>query len=298
MDNDAMTILMTGATGYLGSNILRQLVKDGKHKVIVLKRSFSNTFRINGDQEKIIFYNIDEINIEKIFIDNKIDLILHCATDYGRKSINPLQIIEANLILPVKLLEFGRKHETRCFINTDTILDKRINHYSLSKKQFRDWLWSYKSDMVCINVELEHFYGSGDDKTKFVSHIVDSMIRNVEEINLTLGEQKRNFVYIDDVVGAFMTIINKVNCSRKEFYEYQIGSDEAVSIREFVLLIKEVVGNDKTVLNFGALPYRENEVMECAVDVSKIKELGWSARQTIESGLRKMIKQEITNLNN
>lgn len=292
-----MTILMTGATGYLGSNILKQLVREGAHRVIVLKRSSSNTFRIEENLEGITCYNIDEVEIEKIFIENKIDFILHCATDYGRKSVNPLQIIEANLILPVRLLEFGRRYGARGFINTDTILDKRINHYSLSKKQFRDWLWSYKNDLICINVELEHFYGPGDDKTKFVSYIADSLIKKADKIDLTLGEQKRDFVYIDDVVRAFLVIINHADSLDKGFYEYQIGSDTAVPIREFVSLMKKIAGNSETVLNFGALPYRENEVMQCTVDVSEIKKLGWSAQETVESGLRKMIEQEINNLN-
>ncbi len=297
LNKERKVVLLTGATGYLGSNILKSLMTDNNYSLVVLRRSFSNTFRIKDYLDKITFYNLDEIDIEKVFSENQIDIILHCATDYGRKNANPLQIIEANLILPIKLLELGAKHGVKCFINSDTILDKRINHYSLSKKQFKDWLLSYKKNLVCINVALEHFYGPGDDKTKFVSYVVDCLINKVEKIDFTKGEQKRDFIYIDDVVDAFLKIISHSENLKNGFYEYQVGSDNAVTIKEFILMVQEIIGNEKTLLNFGALPYRENEVMECVADVSEIKKIGWSCRYSLSEGLKKMIEQELINSN-
>lgn len=289
------TILITGATGYLGSNILNTIINKGGYKIIFLKRSFSNTFRINKVIDNVAVYNLDEVDIEKIFQDNQIDIILHCATDYGRKIIDPMQIIEANLVLPIKLLECGRKHNVKSFINTDTVLDKRISHYSLSKKQFRDWLLSYKKDMVCINVELEHFYGPGDDKTKFVSYVADLLTRNADKIDLTLGEQKRDFVYIDDIVQAFLKIISHTQGLENGFYEFQVCSGQEITIRELVLMMKDIIGNHKTLLNFGSVPYRENEAMVSSADASEIKKLGWSAKYTLEDGLKKMIEIELVN---
>lgn len=289
------TILITGATGYLGSNILNTIIKIGGYKIVVLKRSFSNTFRINKVIDSVVVYNLDEVEIEKVFQDNQIDIILHCATDYGRKVVDPMQIIEANLVLPIKLLECGRKYKVKSFINTDTVLDKRISHYSLSKKQFRDWLVSYKKDMVCINIELEHFYGPGDDKTKFVSYISGLLINNADKIDLTLGEQKRDFVYIDDVVQAFLKIISHAKSLENGFYEFQVCSGQEITIKDLILLMRDIIGNHKTLLNFGAVPYRENEAMISSADASEIKKLGWSAEYTLEAGLKKMIEAELTN---
>lgn len=289
------TILMTGATGYLGSNILNSIVKMGGYKVVVLKRSFSNTFRIDNVIDNVVVYNLDEVEIEKIFKENQIDIILHCATDYGRKVVDPMQIIEANLVLPIKLLECGRKHGVKSFINTDTVLDKRISHYSLSKKQFRDWLLSYKKDMVCINVELEHFYGPGDDKTKFVSYVADLLTKNADKIDLTPGEQKRDFIYIDDVVQAFLKIISHTQRLENGFYEFQVCSEQEITIKELILMMKGLIGNHKTLLNFGTVPYRENEAMVSSADASEIRKLGWSAKYTLEEGLKKMIEAELAN---
>jgi len=284
-------ILLTGGTGYLGSKILKQLVDNG-YDIILLKRSFSNPVRIKEYINKITTYNIDLVPLDTIFRENTIDTIVHCATNYGREENNPLHVIEANLLLPLKLLELSKKYHVKSFINTDTILDKRINYYSLSKKQFKDWLFMYKRDYTCINVALEHFYGSGDDPTKFVTYIVQNLLKNVDSIDLTKGEQQRDFIYIDDAVNAFVKIINSLDNFSQDFYEFEIGTNHPISIKEFVELAKKLSGNKHTFLNFGALPYRENEVMNYNVKISEISKLGWKCNSTIEEGLKKMIELE------
>ena len=284
-------ILLTGGTGYLGSKILKQLVDNG-YNIILLKRSFSNSVRIKEYINKIISYDIDLFPLERIFSENTIDTIVHCATNYGRGENDPLHVIEANLLLPLKLLELGKKYHVKSFINTDTILDKRINYYSLSKKQFKDWLIVYKQDYTCVNVLLEHFYGAGDDSTKFVTYIIHNLLKNVDKIDLTRGEQKRDFIYIDDVVDAFVKIINSLDNFNRDFYEFEIGTNHPLSIKQFVELAKQLSGNKHTLLNFGALPYRENEVMNYNVNTSEISKLGWKCNSTVEEGLKKMIELE------
>ncbi len=290
------TILLTGATGYLGSNLLQALLARSDYRVIVLKRSFSNTFRISNCLDYVTAYNLDEVELESVFRDNQVDLILHCATDYGRKNVNPLQVVEANLILPLKLMEIGIKYGVKGFINTDTILDKRINHYSLSKKQFKDWLISYRNELICINVVSEHFYGPGDDKTKFVSFVIDSYLRRVAKIELTLGEQKRDFIYIDDMVDAFIKIIDYAFTLSNGFYEFQTGSEQVTTVKDLVQMIGTILDNKITYPDFGALPYRENEVMECVADTTELKKLGWQPQNSLLAGLQKTIKQELNNL--
>ena len=285
------TILLTGGTGFLGSNLLKHLVEKN-YNVILLKRSFSNIFRIREYQNKISSYDSDLVSLETIFSENNIDKIVHCATNYGRRDNEPLQIIEANLLLPLRLLELGKNHQTRCFINTDTILDKRINYYSLSKKQFKEWLSAYNKDLICINVALEQFYGPGDDETKFVTHIVHNLLNNIDQIDLTKGEQKRDFIYIDDTVDAFIKIIEEFNNQNNGFYEFEIGSNNPVSIRDFVELTKKLTHNTNTKLNFGAIPYRENEVMNCNANTSEISKLGWKPKNELIDGLKKMIDIE------
>jgi CDP-paratose synthetase len=285
------TILMSGATGFLGSNILKILLKRN-YKVVILKRSFSDVWRIKDIIKEVKYFNLGEISIEDIFQNVDVDIILHCATNYGRGETDLFNVIEANLLMPLRLLEIGKKNGVKCFINTDTILDKRVNYYSLSKSQFKSWLEMNSDNLICINVLLEHFYGPFDDKTKFVSLVVDKLLSDAERIDFTKGEQKRDFIYIDDVVGAFSKILDNAFNLKKGFYNYEIGTNDPVEIKQFVKMIQKISGNSKTKLNFGAIPYRKNEVMVSKVDVTEITKLGWKPRYSLKEGLAETIKKE------
>lgn len=286
------TILMTGATGFLGSNILKQLLLKRGYEIIILKRSFSNVWRIKDIIKEIRYFNLGENSVEDIFRNMDIDVILHCATHYGRKETDIFNVIEANLLMPLRLLEIGKKNGVKCFINTDTILDKRINYYSMSKNQFKSWLEMNSDNLICINVLLEHFYGPFDDKTKFTAFVIDKLLNNAEQIDFTKGEQKRDFIYINDVVTAFNKILDTAFNFKNGFYNYEIGTGKAVEIRQFVKMIKNISGNSKTNLNFGTIPYRKNEIMVSKVDVTEITKLGWKSRYSLKEGLSETIKKE------
>jgi nucleoside-diphosphate-sugar epimerase len=282
---------MTGATGFLGSTLLRRLMHEG-YEITILKRSFSNTHRINDLLPQVQCFDLDKIDIPGIAQRVKAHYIIHCATDYGRKNISIPEVIQTNLLLPASLLALREEFGCKCFVNTDTIIDKRVSVYSKSKNQFREWLEYFSKEIVAVNVALEHFYGAGDDKSKFISMVMDKLLSNHDEINLTAGEQLRDFIYIDDVVEAFVLILKHVQSANNGFYNFEIGTNELFSIRSVVELIKDFTGNTATRLNFGALPYRDNELMASAVNTENIRKLGWIPKYQFADGLKYTIANE------
>jgi len=289
------TVLLTGGTGFLGSSLLVKLLDRG-YRIVVLARPHSSTTRLAGVLDRITIHRIGQCDLDDIFSKEKIDIIVHCATDYGRNQKDPTPLLEANLMLPLHLLQLGIKHKVPCFINTDTILDKRVNFYSLSKSQMKEWLRVFSGEITSINVALEHFYGPGDNDSKFVTYVIHRIVDNDAEIDLTPGEQKRDFIYIDDVVSAFLCIIEQSETLEKGFHHFEIGSGNSIEIRKFVTLVKELAENECSHLNFGALAYRENEVMDSEVDLSAIHRLGcWWPRFSLEEGLQMTIKWEREN---
>ncbi|MAJ43561.1 MAG: epimerase [Candidatus Marinimicrobia bacterium] len=286
-----MKLLVTGPTGFLGYHLCKSLVKTDLEIVAISRNPPPLERQVNS--KKISYISLSEINIDRFIKSSNFKGVIHCATNYGRDD-KTLDTLQTNLTFPLSILLSSIKANVSFFINTDTILDKRVNSYSLSKNQFLDWLYYFQNKICCLNLSLEHFYGPGDSDGKFTSFIIRELINNVETIRLTQGKQKRDFIYIADVVSAFECIIKNINNFKKgSIHELQIGSGENTSIYDFVNLAKEITLNYNTMLDFGAIPYRENEVMESEVDLKLISSLGWKPKVSLKKGLELTIAGEL-----
>ena len=177
------TILLTGGTGFLGSHLLKSLVSKG-HKVGVLIRSTSNTYRIEHLKPNVQFYNIDKVTLRKVFEEFNPNIIVHTACAYDRKNTKMSTIVETNVLFGIQLLQEALINNVGTFINTDTLLPKNINNYSLSKSQFRDWLIKYSKDIKIVNIKPEHMYGPLDDDMKFFPWLIGRMLNDEDDINL------------------------------------------------------------------------------------------------------------------
>lgn len=287
-------LLLTGGTGFLGSSLLRAMVDGSDTAVTVLKRSTSRIDRVSDlfQRDKIEWIDLDKSDLSELFNARHFDVILHCATNYGRGKRSILDTASANLMLPLTLLQLGIEHGVKTFINTDTIIDKRVNEYSLSKKQFLEWLQNSCDRIQCVNMALEHFYGPFDDESKFTTMIFHKLLGNAPEIDLTWGDQKRHFIFVEDVVRAFLRVIECLNVLPSGFSSFEVSSETSISIKEFVRLVKSIVGNTVTRLNFGAVPYRVNELMDSCTDISALKGLGWFPEIPLERGIQLTIEKE------
>jgi CDP-paratose synthetase len=286
------TIILTGATGFVGSHVLELLVKN-HYQVAILKRSSSDTWRISEIINDVLAYNINKTSLEKPFQENEIFGIIHLATCYGRDNETPSQVLEANVLFPLRLLELANRHGATFFINTDTFYDPNyeyLKNYALSKRQFVEWLKRFDPQIKKFNVRLQHVFGAKDDSRKFISWIIDALLSETEEIKLTKGEQKRDFIYIRDVAEAYLRIVKRIDNFHPGFYPYDVGSGESTSIKTLVNMIKEITGNQPTLLNYNALTYRENEIMEPEADLEKIRhDIGWVPKTTLREGLTKTV---------
>ncbi len=287
-----MKIVLTGGTGFLGSHLLSDLLKNG-HDVAVVKRTNSNLNRIVEHKNQIKLIDIDQLDQGKLVAALKgVDVIIHTATNYGRGGESPSQVFDANTAFPLRLLDAGVENGISLFINTDTVLDKYLNLYALSKNQFLQWgtFFSRQRKFRFINLKLEHFFGANDDKTKFTEFIFRACCDNKSSIALTPGDQLRDFIYIDDVVSAYRCVLNAPLNDKSMFEEFEIGSGKPVSVRAFVELV-HTGSESSSVLDFGALAYREGEVMLSKADTSKLNALSWRCEHTLQSGISAVISQ-------
>jgi len=288
------TILLTGATGFLGSYLLKDLLLKG-YKVVILKRSTSNTDRLESLLDQCVSYDVDIQPLELAFEKQRIDVVIHLACHYGRNDDPIHEVIESNLIFGLRILDACLKFNTDTFFNTDTLLQKHLNIYTLSKKQFVEWLKQASDKIQVVNLKLEHIYGPKDDTTKFVPWLLSKLKANVPEVRLTLGEQERDFIYIDDVVSVYLILLGKKN-SLPGFSEFDVGTGQLITVREFVervvFLYQQSIAQVQTKLLFGAIPYRKDEMMSINVDTEDLKKIGWQSKISLDEGLNKIIKEE------
>lgn len=283
MGNSIKTILLTGATGYLGSRLLSKLLKAG-YAVCIVKRESSSLKQLQEFKGNFNFYNNDKDSIERLFHENTVDLIIHMATAYGRKGESMLEIKSTNFDFPLVVLKNAIEYKVKYFINTGTSLPYLTNQYSLFKNQFSECLEFFSAQITTVNILLEHFYGPGDDDTKFITSIIHKMKTNVAKIPLTAGIQIRDFIFVEDVLDAYFMIIKNLN-KFNGYTNLPLGSGEGVTIREIVERIKKQSKSESD-LQFGIVPMRENELMKSDADISILKALGWYPKYSLEKGLK------------
>ena len=109
------TILITGATGYLGSLLSGKFLSDG-YKIIALALNREEKFRYEKSDNAKLYY-LSKKSVSDIFAENEIDIVIHTAVLYGRKDENAVEIIKANEEFPLSVLSEASRHNVQLFIN-------------------------------------------------------------------------------------------------------------------------------------------------------------------------------------
>ncbi len=281
-----MKIIVTGASGYLGSQLANFL---GKYNdVFALIRSSSSSNRLN--KEVVHIKRVGDVSeLDSVLRTVEPDIIINTVALYGRRGESFSNLVEANVIYPSQLFELAEDIGVKAFINTGTSLPEELNVYALTKQTFPKLIKHKNSSMQFINIELEHFYGPHDDQSKFISYVI-KQCRQEKCLDLTSGEQKRDFIYIDDVLSAYRLIIS--NLDKFPIYDsIAIGSGEAYKVKDVVKLIANI-SKSNIRLNFGSVTMRTNELMYSCADIKTLKSLGWKLQHKLQDGLRLTIMEE------
>ena len=284
-----LNIFLTGATGFVGSYILSELLACS-HNVTIIVRANSDTKRINHCYDKL---NIVNNEYEILTSELEFDCIIHAATAYEDSNIGASSILASNINLPVYLLDYAVKFKCKKFINISTFVSKHdarpLSTYALTKRHLEEW-----GDYYCnhyflnfVNVVLHQVYGVGDSITKFIPWLVHQLKNNVSPIELTEGNQERDFVNVIDVQKAIGLIVDQPY--QDSYQEYEVCSGNVTTIREFAQIVK-LAANSCSRLDFGAIDYRENEIMTIHSNPSKTFGLGWRPEIDLVSGVEMMIR--------
>lgn len=280
-----MKIFVIGGTGYLGIRIVERLIKE-RNIVWCVRRHDSDISRLLS--ESIHFVWNSEQEIERVFSRVRFDLVLNMACSYAQGTVLYNDVLEANIEFPLRVLNIAAKYGVGRFITIGTGLPDDFNMYSFSKHMLAEFgsFYHEKHGIDFCALELEMFYGPGEPKDRFIPMCIQKMYRG-EPLLLTVGTQKRDIIYIDDVCDAILFVVGRdgTGC-----LAIPVGTGEAPSIREIILYVHGLL-HSRSELLFGAIPIRSGEP-DCVADISVLSDLGFRVRYSWKDGLRKMLEEE------
>lgn len=303
-------ILITGGTGFIGSEISISLKKQGYNVVI-----FDNFYR-NTQKKKITNNNISIIkgDIRKIESLNKIkkkfDTVIHLAAINGTKNFysKPCEVIEVATKGIFNILDFCLKKKIKNLIiasssevynipsRIPTKEDESIKIPNVHNPRFSYSAGKIISEIAGINYGKKFFnkmiifrphnvYGKnmGED------HVIPELIKKIKKSKnveiIGTGREKRSFIYIDDFISAFNLMIHK----GKHLEIYNIGTSEMISINQLVGKLKQIMNKKiqikKTNGHLGSTSLR-------CPDITKIKKLGFKQKYNLTRGLEKIIYEK------
>lgn len=270
-----MRIILTGATGFVGQNLL-------KH------------FSQAGWQIENISRQDTQVSIDQKMSDFKPDIVVHLATLFiaEHKPENISDLIQSNITFGTQIVDSMARHGIKNFINTGTLwqyyqgqVDIPSCLYAATKTAFESILKFYVSSaqLKVITLMLSDTYGPQDPRAKLLPKLL-KMAGGQEKLQLSKGEQKIEWTYIDDIVKAYEIAALRLRQGQEPqmYVKYSVGSGEVMSLQQSVALCEKVIGK-KIPVEFGTKPYRQREVM--APEKLDPQLPGWSANVSFVKGI-------------
>lgn len=291
-----MTILVTGATGYIGKEFVKAYCDE--YNVIVLVRESSDVVQLESLNCTIAkFKSFTEI--DNIFSQYSIDGILHFASSViVEHNINQIDnLLDSNIKYGTYLLEACKKYDVNWFINTGTLWQNYenesynpVNLYASTKEAFQDIgeYYSQTSNLIFTTIKLNDTFGPNDTRPK-IFNLWDKYSKSGEVLDMSKGDQIIDISYIKDVIDAFQAMIENLQKDNSIMYKnncYVVSSSQRMTLKELAKLFEDVT-NQKLNINWGARPYRDREVMvpyEKGIEVPN-----WKQKYSLEEAIIKTI---------
>lgn len=285
-----MNILVTGATGFIGTNLTRELRK--QHNLFILGQ-------FEGDPDKLDlpgYIMTDDIPALAEYIKaNNIDGIIHLASLYLTVH-TPEQVkdlVASNVFFGTAVLEAASLAGcVKWFLNTGSIWQNYnvkdmgynpVNLYAATKQAFVD-MAKYYSDVFGIRfctLKLCDTYGPNDTRRKIFKLFKDCA-ESGEVLKMSPGEQLIDLLFITDIVRGFNHLAELLASGIELKDEYVLSSGEQVPLKQLATKFEEVSGMHLNI-EWGGRPYRDREVM-----VPWKGEIvpGWKAVIKVEEGIK------------
>jgi UDP-glucose 4-epimerase len=296
-------IVVTGAAGFVGSNLTKLLLDRG-YAVRGIDNLSAGTAE-NVDQ-RLEFHAID-IRAPEIYpLFEEADAVFHLAakTCLPECVSKPLEAASMNVMGTLNVLEAARRAKVRKFIYADTSAEyegikefptpeehiRPIGIYAASKHGGATFCESYR-ELYGINVTILRYfnvYGPAQDWRRVIPPVMSSfiirMLQGEQPAIYGTGEKRRDFIYVDDVNDFHLLVLEDQRTDGKVF---NVGSGINFSVNEIYKLVEELL---KTGLRPIYKPDLPGEAQITLADLTSAMALGWKPRIAITEGLARTVE--------
>jgi len=301
-------VLVTGATGFIGSRLVRRLV-DTDVEVHALSSTVSSMYptRLVDLRDRIALHEgnlIDRSAMDAIVEQVRPTHVFHLGayTHVGKSWQRVDECIQANVQGTVNLLQAldGSGYQRFVYTGTSEIYGdvdvpfredavvKPISPYSVSKYAGERFCRMFHQGHGWPIVMVRPFngYGPGQSPDRVIPEIIVRALKG-QQLRMTQGRQTREFNFVDDLAEGFV-LAGTVEGIEGEVFN--LGCGDEVSMRDLATTILDVMGNPITP-EFGALPERPTEIWRMYSDSTKARErLGWEPSHSLRDGLATTIE--------
>jgi len=342
-----MEVLITGAAGYIGSNLLVGLANYPECKRIIAVDNFCTTRRPLFEKTKALlnqfpqlrFYEVDYYDLEEMIpLLEQVDIVVHLAEEKDsvvceerhttkakkivdwqkykslycekptmtkKKVINwqkhvegYRRLLEACIVCGIKRIILGSwagvyvSSGDRIISEDETLLPINQNYHQKISQEYYNKIFALEYYLDTVTLRLSNVYGVGSEGSRWcsdsdpgvISIMVEKAIRDKEIIVHNKGLQKRNFVYIGDVVDALIKVISfKKSFSGKTF---NICSDEETRIIDVATWISELF---KTHIDFQNVRWQKNIVQYPISNLRAKKSFGFHPTSNMRVKIAEMV---------
>lgn len=318
-----MAVLVTGGAGYIGSHTVVELLEEGKEVIIV--DDFSNSCPAVLDRIKEIskkefkFYELDtndEISLEVVFKENKIDSVIHFAAfkAVGESVAKPLEYYKNNLCNTLTVLSLMKKHGVNKFVfsssatvygdpHTCPITEDfpliTTNPYGATKLMIEDMLRDICKADPNLHVSILRYFNPvgahesgliGEDPNgipnNLMPYISQVAVGKLEQLsvfgndyNTPDGTGVRDYIHVVDLAKGHLKALDKLD-SLPGLVTYNLGTGNGYSVLDMINAFSKASGKE---VAYKIVDRRPGDVAMCYADPSKAnKELGWEAKFGVE----------------
>lgn len=307
-------VLITGGAGFIGSTLADTLVKENCKVICVdnfcdyyspeLKRKNIANALLNSNY-KLYEADIENLEeLEKIFSENKIDIIVHLAARAGvRPSIEkPVEYMQTNVMGTVNILELMKKYGVKkmCMASSSSVygnckaekfsedlnVRRPISPYAASKSACEQICYTYHHLYDLNIVMLRYFtvFGPRQRPDLAINKFVN-LIRNNQPINMYGdGSSIRDYTYIDDIVSG---TISAMKYDKTGYEIFNLGGGNPISLVDMISTIENILGK-KAIIN--KMPMQPGDVDRTVCDISKsMKLLNYKPETSFYDGVKNFI---------